>query len=110
MRVNETALYAHIKGHLKARREEMGLTQGQLAARLGLERTSVTNIELGRQKPPLHVIYALCHELALDVSELLPPVGRVMMADVGRDIEVAGQTLPPLAAAFVNRQINKGGL
>jgi len=35
--------------HIKAMRKISGLTQAQLAHAVGLERTSITNIEAGRQ-------------------------------------------------------------
>lgn len=39
-------------------REALGLTQDDLATRVGLNRTSVTNIEAGRQRLILHDVEA----------------------------------------------------
>jgi DNA-binding transcriptional regulator YiaG len=36
---------------IKRLREDMGLTQAQFAERLGLDRTSVSRMETGNQKP-----------------------------------------------------------
>ena len=48
------------------------LTQAQLAAAVGLKRTSITQIESGAQQAPLHVLYDLCFALKIDISNILP--------------------------------------
>lgn len=57
---------------LRRERESAGLTQSQIAAIVGLQRTSITQIELGSQQAPLHVIYDLCSALKIDIFTLLP--------------------------------------
>lgn len=53
------------------------LTQAELAKAVGLERTSITNLEKGSQKVPLHVLYAVCRALNVDVADVLPPLSEV---------------------------------
>ena len=48
------------------------LTQGRLAELLSLERTSVTNIEKGVQRPPISFLYRLALALEIPLTELLP--------------------------------------
>ena len=48
------------------------MTQEQLAAKLRLTRTSITNIERGRQHIQLHVLYRLARSLEVEVLDLLP--------------------------------------
>lgn len=48
------------------------MSQAELAERLRLERTSITNIERGTQRPPLHVIYEISYALGMNLHELLP--------------------------------------
>lgn len=57
---------------MKALRIDAGLTQGELSERIGLSRTSVTNIEVGRQKIPLHFLFILSSALGVDPGQLLP--------------------------------------
>ena len=53
--MNDTIAFYKAVGQLvRAARDKAGLTQNALASRLGLTRTSVTNIEKGRQKVLLH--------------------------------------------------------
>lgn len=57
---------------IQRHRKRLGLTQDDIARRVGLSRTSITNIEKGRQKVLLHQIleFAACLEVAPEA--LLP--------------------------------------
>lgn len=57
---------------IKKRREELKLNQGELASKLQIGRTSVSNIEAGRQQPPLNVLYEICNALDIDIQSILP--------------------------------------
>lgn len=55
------------------RREELGLTQSELAARSNLSRASIASIENGRQNVHLYHLYDLASALELRrVTDLLP--------------------------------------
>lgn len=51
---------------LRARREALGLTQEQLAERIGCHRTHVVHLEAGRRRATLDIAVALRRELELD--------------------------------------------
>jgi DNA-binding XRE family transcriptional regulator len=70
--VNETVLYRGIGNKLRQRRDDLKVTQGQLATEAGVKRTSITNIEAGRQKVPLQLLYKLCAALEIEVVDVLP--------------------------------------
>ncbi|MEW6636048.1 MAG: helix-turn-helix transcriptional regulator [Actinomycetota bacterium] len=72
MDVDERLLYGIVGERLKQRRAEANVTQAQLAEAVGVLRTSVTNIEAGRQKPPLHLLYRMCVALDVEVSSVVP--------------------------------------
>jgi transcriptional regulator with XRE-family HTH domain len=76
MKVNEELLYLHIAARLKARRVELGLTQQHLGDKVGLGRTSISNIEAGEQKPPLHVLYTICMALQVEPVDILPTIAK----------------------------------
>lgn len=48
------------------------LTQQDVAQRVGLSRTSITNIERGRQHIPLHFLYLLASAVGVPPEQLLP--------------------------------------
>ena len=65
-------VYVALGGLIRARRERIGLTQGELARRVGMTRTSITNIESGRQKVQLHTLYDIAYALGMSPQVLLP--------------------------------------
>jgi transcriptional regulator with XRE-family HTH domain len=56
-------------------RQERGMTQAELAVRLNLGRTSITNLEKGQQSPPLSMLPDIASALGIDplllISEAL---------------------------------------
>jgi transcriptional regulator with XRE-family HTH domain len=59
---------------LRRRREELGIRQADLAARLNLKRTSITNMEAGHQVPSLPQVIALAQALRLKPADLIPDI------------------------------------
>ena len=58
--------------NVRMRRMRAGLTQDQLAATIGLSRTSIANIEQGRQQVLLHHAWAIARALAAEsIDELI---------------------------------------
>lgn len=56
---------------LRKRREALGLSQQAVASACGLTRSSVANMEAGRQEPGLTRIYALAAALRCTPGELV---------------------------------------
>jgi transcriptional regulator with XRE-family HTH domain len=48
--IREDRFYKALGAAIRAQREQLGLTQGDLSKQLHLSRTSITNIERGRQR------------------------------------------------------------
>jgi transcriptional regulator with XRE-family HTH domain len=65
-------IYGDVGGLIKAGRRRAGLTQEALAEGIGLTRTSVNNIEHGRQAIQIHTLYTIAGVLGLDPLALLP--------------------------------------
>jgi transcriptional regulator with XRE-family HTH domain len=68
----EAAFYQQLGANIRKYRTRLELSQDALARLVGLTRTSLTNIENGRQHPPLHTFCEIVEQLKADVSELLP--------------------------------------
>ena len=66
-------LYIALGRLVRSRRAQVGLTQDELARRVGMTRTSITNIESGRQKVQLHTLYDIADALDVAPEALLPP-------------------------------------
>ncbi len=57
---------------LQRARKDRGITQEELAKRLGLPRPSYANIESGRQRIPLDVVWRATIVLAVPIHALVP--------------------------------------
>jgi len=84
--ISEERLYRSIGSKLRELREASGygaarLTQAELAKQVGLERTSITNIEKGTQKVPLHVVYRLSEVFSVEPATFLPSLAQVQSED-----------------------------
>jgi transcriptional regulator with XRE-family HTH domain len=71
---NEVSFYTGIGQKVKDARERCGLTQEELASQISLSRTSITNIEKGRQKIMLHTLIEIAIALSVTADSLLPEI------------------------------------
>jgi transcriptional regulator with XRE-family HTH domain len=62
--------------HLRRLRGRLGISQEKLAERASLSRTSVVNIEAGRQGVALATLYRLAEALGTGPGELLPSMSQ----------------------------------
>ncbi len=65
-------LYKVLGQKVREYRILLKMTQDQLAKEIGLTRTSIVNIEQGRQNPPLHLIIQLAKALTVPLESLIP--------------------------------------
>ena len=65
-------IYEEFGRGLRSVRKSANLTQEALAERVGLSRTSITNIERGRQHVSLHMLFSLAAAVGVEPAELLP--------------------------------------
>jgi transcriptional regulator with XRE-family HTH domain len=85
--MDESAIYRRFGRLVRLHRERLDMRQETLAAAIGLSRASVANIEKGRQRIPLHHLYALAKALKVDVRELLPTFGGEGRITTDREIK-----------------------
>lgn len=64
--------HAEFCERVKARRKELGLTQVDVAERLGMKQGSYAQIEIGISAPGFHLLYRLASALEISVHELMP--------------------------------------
>lgn len=73
MAAAQGAFYAALGARLGDARRRARITQDQLAHVIGLSRTSVTNIENGRQPVQIHLLVRIAGAVGSSVQKLLPP-------------------------------------
>ena len=72
--MHEEEFYQAVGSLIRDRRIKIPLTQAALGALVGLTRTSITNLERGRQKVPLHRFYLIAKALRITPVQLLPKI------------------------------------
>lgn len=70
--MNEEIFYKEIGQRIYKARKKAELTQEALASLVSLSRTSLTNIEKGRQKMLLHTFVEIADKLKVTPDSLLP--------------------------------------
>lgn len=118
--IDDGRLYSLLGERLRKLREGFDgpagrLTQAALASRVGLERTSITNIEKGAQRVGLHVLYAICEELEVSVVDVLPTLAEVMLRTEAAlpapkmSVEFGGKSFdaPPKALLKISEILNQ---
>ena len=70
--MDEDTLNREFGAKLRTLRTHASLTQDELAGAANISRTSIVNIERGRQGVSLSTLYRLAHALARPPGELLP--------------------------------------
>lgn len=66
------AAYEHIGRRVATFRKDAGLSQSDLALAVGLTRSSISNIEKGRQKMLIHTLLEIADVLRIPPYSLLP--------------------------------------
>ena len=108
-------LYRRIGQVVAKRRGELGLTQSDVAEKLGLSRASLANLESGRQRIMVHQLFALVNALQLQSILDLVPKTWVPPRPLP-EIRISNSTLSPqqqsaveslLAQAFAEDQLRK---
>lgn len=64
--------YAEVGNLIRKARSDRSITQEDLGGAVSLTRTSITNIEKGRQRLPLHTFTRIAVALGVEVTQLLP--------------------------------------
>ena len=64
--------YLGIGDNIKKFRTKRDYSQDDLAKFLDLTRTSVVNIEKGRQRPPIHTLFEIANFLNVPIEDLFP--------------------------------------
>lgn len=97
--MNHDWVYPEIGKMVAQRRKTLGMTQEDLAPQIGLSRTSLANIERGRQKVLVHQLFALASALQMETADLLPKAVRRMAtnSDVKFSQQLSGHQRAQLA-------------
>ena len=68
----ELEFYKFVGKKIRMARQAVGLNQEELADKVDLQRTSITNIEAGNQKVQIYTLYKISEALRKPMISLLP--------------------------------------
>jgi len=99
-------IYREFGRILKAKRKEANLTQDEIASKVGLVRTSITNIEQGKQHVSLHMLFQLADAVGARPQDLLPDrLAQPLSADLER--ELGGVRLEEDSKEWIRRVVSR---
>jgi transcriptional regulator with XRE-family HTH domain len=70
--MDRSSIYEVLGGNIRRERAGRDLNQSELAELVGLSRTSITNVELGRQALSVHQLFDFATALGVLPAQLLP--------------------------------------
>lgn len=82
--------YAAVGRKITEARRRSGLTQEALAARISLTRTSVINIEKGRQQLLVHMLIDIARALQVSATDIVPELDREAVRDIDALMKESG--------------------
>jgi transcriptional regulator with XRE-family HTH domain len=96
---DERLLYQIIGERIRKARQRYkpAMSQAQLAQRLNLSRASIVNIESGRQRPPLHLMWQIAEVLETELGLLIPSQAEYITHEEA--VELDEQTVAQIEAA-----------
>lgn len=86
-------MYAQIGAEIRRRREGLGLSQAQLAEKIGVGRTSITMIERGSQAILVHQLLDIAKALRVSPDKLLDTVEVSEAVGPSRELFQAAEAL-----------------
>jgi transcriptional regulator with XRE-family HTH domain len=95
--INE--VYERIGERIAQVRKSAGLNQADVAAAVGLARSSIANIESGRQRPPMHTYLLIAQGFGVSLGEL---VGEAELPTLAERLPEGGALVVKLARAHLS--------
>ena len=99
--IDEEQLKKLIGTRIKELRTKSGKKQLELASAVDLKRTSITNIEAGKQMLTIPVLYRICYELDVNIFDVMPEFDDLLRHKVEANlsdssVEIGGKTMAAL--------------
>jgi transcriptional regulator with XRE-family HTH domain len=84
--IDEQAFYESVGRLIREERKGQECTQEKLAKATSLSRVSITNIESGKQRVPLHTLADIAEALKVPIEKLIPS-GKVSFRTIRQKVD-----------------------
>lgn len=108
--ISEDIVYRNICANIRKLRTEhpvtrKKITQTELSEQIGVTRATLTNIEIGNQRPPIYVIYRICEYFSVELDEILPSLDSLAETHYPVEINIGGESkaVPPMVHNLILR-------
>lgn len=98
-----------VRLNMKRIRLARGLSQEEIAARMGIKQPNYSRMELGESKPTLQTLVRLCEALECDVPELFYKPDQIELMEQVRRIEALGKKKRTEVVTLLDLALVKGG-
>lgn len=98
--------YAAVGSRVRSTRAGRGMSQAGLAQQIGFTRSSVSNLEAGRQRIALHLLVQIARALDCEPAALIPEVAPTSSVD-GAVLDELTEHLDAPAREFVRRAVGQ---
>jgi transcriptional regulator with XRE-family HTH domain len=71
---NDASFYLILGDRIRLARIEAGMDQDAFAISVNLTRSSIANIEKGRQRPSAYLLWLMARNLSISINDLYPPI------------------------------------
>jgi transcriptional regulator with XRE-family HTH domain len=103
-------IYKTVGRRVKRARSGANLTQDDLAQKISLSRTSIANLERGRQRIMVHCLDEIANALNVPISSLLPTRTSENLEERTRKVIDTVSDSDEAAAAFISEGLKKAGV
>jgi transcriptional regulator with XRE-family HTH domain len=93
---------AHVGTRLRAQRESLGLTLREVARRIGVSPSLISQIERDKVNPSVRTLYALVRELGLSMGDLFEADGAAAKSSRATAAAFAGPVVSPDSRVLIN--------
>ena len=97
--------YIAVGAKVRSARTAARLSQSMLARRIGFTRSSIANLEAGRQRVALHLFVSLAQALGIEPAELLPETPLPGAFDTLQDLNAHLADTPETTQKFVQEAV-----
>jgi transcriptional regulator with XRE-family HTH domain len=96
-----------ISTHLRQMREEVGLSQEELAEQSGLDAAQISLYEGGKEPIPMPELEAMAKAMKIDIHDLFDRHGKIGAWEMKEESNARFQDLPDDLREFVNMPVNR---